>query len=58
MRLLLRNSETVGRLLQRFSQVRLNIMRETAAHMTDALTRVRKLATERAGPRPAHATDG
>jgi CRP-like cAMP-binding protein len=42
------------RLLQRFPQVHTNIMREMAAHMTDALTRVRELTTERVGQRLAH----
>ena len=32
----------------------MNIMREMAAHMTDALTRVRELSTERVGQRLAH----
>jgi CRP-like cAMP-binding protein len=41
-------------LLERYPQVRLNIMREMAAHMTDALTRVRELTTERVGQRLAH----
>lgn len=41
-------------MLDRFPQVRLNITREIAAHMTDALTRVRELATERVGQRLAH----
>jgi CRP-like cAMP-binding protein len=47
--------ETLGRLLERFPQVRMNIMREMASHMTDALTRVRELTTERVGQRLAHA---
>jgi CRP-like cAMP-binding protein len=42
-------------LLDRFPSVRSNIMREMSAHMTDALTRVRELATERVGQRLAHA---
>lgn len=44
----------LGRLLSRFTQVRVNLMREMTAHMTDALTRVRELATERVGQRLAH----
>lgn len=35
-------------------QVRVNIMREMATHMTDALTRVRELTTARVGQRLAH----
>jgi CRP/FNR family transcriptional regulator, nitrogen oxide reductase regulator len=46
--------ETLARLLERFPQVRTNIMREMTAHMTDALTRVRELTTERVGQRLAH----
>jgi CRP-like cAMP-binding protein len=46
--------ETLNRLLGSFPQVRLNIMREMAAHMTDELTRVRELTTERVGQRLAH----
>jgi CRP/FNR family transcriptional regulator, nitrogen oxide reductase regulator len=34
--------------------VRVNITREMAAHMTDALTRVRELTTERVEQRLAH----
>jgi CRP-like cAMP-binding protein len=34
--------------------VRLNLMREMADHMNDALTRVRELTTERVGQRLAH----
>lgn len=48
------SSDALARLLQRFPQVRMNIMREMALHMTDALTRVRELATERVGQRLAH----
>ncbi len=47
-------AESLGPLLQRFPQVRMNIMREMATHMTDALTRVRELTTERVGQRLAH----
>lgn len=46
--------ETLAHLLPRFPQVRLNIMREMTSHMTDALTRVREMATERVGQRLAH----
>jgi CRP-like cAMP-binding protein len=45
---------SLTRLLDRFPQVRMNIMREMAAHMTDALTRVRELTTERVEQRLAH----
>jgi CRP-like cAMP-binding protein len=44
----------LGRLLEQHPQVRVNIMREIAAHMTDALTRVRELVTKRVGQRLAH----
>jgi CRP-like cAMP-binding protein len=44
---------TLGPLLQRFPQVRMNIMREITSHMTDALSRVRELTTERVGQRLA-----
>lgn len=40
-------------LLESDPQVRVNIMREMATHMTDALTRVRELTTERVGQRLA-----
>jgi CRP/FNR family transcriptional regulator, nitrogen oxide reductase regulator len=46
--------EALQRLLQRWPQVRVNIMREMTAHMNDALTRVRELATARVGQRLAH----
>ncbi|HET9372617.1 MAG TPA: Crp/Fnr family transcriptional regulator [Vicinamibacterales bacterium] len=46
--------ETLAALLARHPQLGVNIMREMAAHMTDALTRVRELATERVGQRLAH----
>ncbi len=39
--------------LDRFPRVRLNLMREMTAHMTDALTRVREMTTLRVGPRLA-----
>jgi len=45
--------EAVGELLAQNPQVRVNIMREMAAHMTDALTRVRELTTARVGQRLA-----
>ncbi len=45
---------TLSQLLGQHPQVRTNIMREMTAHMTDALTRVRELATERVGQRLAH----
>ena len=41
-------------LLATYPQVRTNLLREMTAHMTDALTRVRELATERVGQRLAH----
>ena len=44
---------TLQTLLQRFPQVRTNIMREIASHMTDAMSRVRELSTERVGQRLA-----
>lgn len=46
--------DPLGRLLTQFPQVRVNLMREMTAHMTDALTRVREMATERVGQRLAH----
>lgn len=46
--------EAVTELLMQTPQVRVNIMREMATHMTDALTRVRELTTARVGPRLAH----
>jgi CRP-like cAMP-binding protein len=48
------STERLGSLLGRYPAVRSNIMREMSAHMTDALTRVRELATERVGARLAH----
>lgn len=45
---------TVSTLLVGTPQVSVNIMREMATHMTDALTRVRELTTARVGPRLAH----
>jgi CRP-like cAMP-binding protein len=44
---------TVGELLVKTPQVRVNIMREMATHMTDALTRVRELTTARVSQRLA-----
>ena len=46
--------DTVSTLLVGTPQVSVNIMREMATHMTDALTRVRELTTARVGPRLAH----
>lgn len=45
--------DVVRPLLQQFPQVRANIMREMALHMSEALTRVRELSTERVGQRLA-----
>lgn len=44
----------VAQLLAATPQVRVNIMREMATHMTEALTRVRELTTARVGVRLAH----
>ena len=46
---------TLRPLLDRHPQVRANLMREMAAHMTDALTRVQELSTARVGQRLAYA---
>jgi len=46
--------ETLAPLLAQFPQVRLNIMREMTSHMTEALTRVGEMATERVEQRLAH----
>ncbi len=46
--------EVVAELLAETPQVRVNIMREMATHMTAALTRVRELTTERVDERLAH----
>jgi CRP-like cAMP-binding protein len=46
--------EVAAELLGQTPQVRVNIMREMATHMTDALTRVRELTTARVGQRLAH----
>jgi CRP/FNR family transcriptional regulator, nitrogen oxide reductase regulator len=46
--------DAVTALLAETPQVRVNIMREMATHMTDALTRVRELTTARVGQRLAH----
>jgi CRP/FNR family transcriptional regulator, nitrogen oxide reductase regulator len=43
----------VGELLVKTPHVRVNIMREMATHMTDALTRVRELTSARVGQRLA-----
>lgn len=40
-------------MLERFPRVSVNVMREMAAHMTDALTRVREMTTQRVGQRLA-----
>jgi CRP-like cAMP-binding protein len=53
-RLLVWPRATLVALLARDPQVRTNLLREMTAHMTDALTRVRELATERVGQRLAH----
>lgn len=45
--------EVLTPLLAGTPQVSVNIMREMATHMTDALTRVRELTTVRVGPRLA-----
>jgi CRP-like cAMP-binding protein len=42
-------------LLDRYPLVRENLMREMAAHMNDAMTRLQELSTERASQRIAHA---
>jgi CRP-like cAMP-binding protein len=47
--------DAVAELLAETPQVRVNIMREMATHMADALTRVRELTTARVGQRLAHA---
>ena len=47
--------DVVSELLVHTPQVRVNIMREMATHMTDMLTRVRELTTARVGQRLAHA---
>jgi CRP-like cAMP-binding protein len=47
--------ERLRPLIERCPAVRLNLMREMASHMTDALTRVREISTERVGQRIAHA---
>ena len=46
--------ELVAELLRETPQVRVNIMREMAMHMTAALTRVRELTTARVDERLAH----
>ncbi len=46
--------DTANDLLAQTPQVRVNIMREMATHMTDALTRVRELTTARVSQRLAH----
>jgi CRP-like cAMP-binding protein len=54
-RLISWNLEVLRTLLERSPRVRANIMREMAAHMTDALTRVQELSTARVGQRLAQA---
>jgi CRP-like cAMP-binding protein len=44
----------LAQLLLRFPRVRANVMREMAAHMTDAMTRVQELSTQRVPQRLAH----
>jgi CRP-like cAMP-binding protein len=44
----------VALLLGRFPRVRSNVLREMAAHMNDALTRVQELSTQRVPQRLAH----
>jgi len=46
--------DAVAQLLVATPQVRVNIMREMATHMTEALTRVRELTTARVDVRLAH----
>jgi CRP-like cAMP-binding protein len=46
--------DVLADLFDAFPAVRVNLMREMADHMNDALTRVRELATERVGQRLAH----
>lgn len=46
--------DALANLLDDYPRLRVNIMREVAAHMTDALTRVRELVSERVGQRLAH----
>ena len=46
--------ETAAELLGQCPQVGVNMMREMATHMTDALTRVRELTTARVDQRLAH----
>ncbi len=53
-RLLIWTDGVLRPLLDRFPRVRLNVTRELAAYMTDALTRVRELTTERVSQRLAH----
>jgi CRP-like cAMP-binding protein len=53
-RLLTWPADVLQPLLDRYPQVWLNITREIASHMTDALTRVRELTTERVSQRLAH----
>lgn len=48
------SAPVLARLLESYPQVRTNIMREIATHMSEALTRVRELTTDRVGQRLAH----
>jgi CRP-like cAMP-binding protein len=47
--------DVVAEMLAQTPQVRVNIMKEMATHMAEALTRVRELTTERVGQRLAQA---
>jgi CRP-like cAMP-binding protein len=47
------NRAALAELLGQYPQVRVNLMREMATHMTDALTRVRELTTARVDQRLA-----
>lgn len=47
------SAASLGRLIAAHPQVRTNIMREMADHLTEAMTRVRELATERVEQRVA-----
>jgi CRP-like cAMP-binding protein len=46
-------AERMRAMVERFPRVTANVMREMAAHMTDALTRVREITTQRVGQRLA-----
>jgi CRP-like cAMP-binding protein len=47
------SADAMRSVVHRFPRVTTNIMREMAAHMTDALTRVREVTTQRVGRRLA-----